>query len=208
MKQVYGYWIPESDNHFHRLITKRINAGGPAEYQDEIRNMSYQYVTDFSLCIDIGANVGMWSVPLSKKFKKVISFEPLASVYECLERNTKDLNVELHNIALGNVNSTVTINPGTENIGMNTVDKTSIGNGNVAIKTLDSLHLPKFGLVKLDCEQYELEILQGSVNTLLKYKPIIIVEQHPVAELCAVNFLRSLGAKELGNVRKDYILGW
>ena len=208
MKLVYGYHIPETDTHFYRLITKRIKAGGPAEYQDEVRNMSYQYVTDFSLCVDIGANVGMWSVPLSKKFKKVISFEPLNSVFECLKVNTNGLNVELHNIALGNVNSTVNIVPGVENIGMNTVDETTIGTGTTPIKTLDSLDLPKFGLMKVDCEGYELEILKGAINTILKYKPIIIIEQHPIVELCAANFLISLGAKKLGSVRKDYIIGW
>ena len=29
MKQVYNYWMPDSDNHFERLIAKRISKGGP-----------------------------------------------------------------------------------------------------------------------------------------------------------------------------------
>jgi hypothetical protein len=70
------------------------------------------------------------------------------------------------------------------------------------------LNLPKFGLLKIDCERYELEVLKGSIETILKYKPIIVVEQHPDTEYCAGTYLKSQGAKEITNVRKDYIFGW
>ena len=43
---------------------------------------------------------------------------------------------------------------------------------------------------------------------LLKYKPIVIVEQHADTEYCAGEYLKSHGAKELTNVRRDYIFGW
>ena len=51
MKQVYNYWMPDSDNHFHRMITKRIKNGGPPEYQDDVRDEAYKYVTDFDLAM-------------------------------------------------------------------------------------------------------------------------------------------------------------
>ena len=41
MKQVYNYWMPDTDNHFYRMITKRISQGGPAEYQDDVRDAAY-----------------------------------------------------------------------------------------------------------------------------------------------------------------------
>lgn len=208
MKKVYEYWMPDTDTHFERLITKRINQGGPAEYQDLIREEAYKHVTDFEICVDVGANVGLFAVPLSKKFKKIIAFEPVEQVYECLERNTQGLNVELHKCALGNINSTVDIEINNENTGMSFVKDNSLGNGNIKIKQMDNLNLPKFGLLKLDCERYELEILKGAINTILKYKPIIIVEQHPDTEFCAGVFLKSYGAKQLGRVKKDYIFGW
>ena len=49
MKQVYNYWMPDSDNHFERLITKRIRNGGPAQYQDDVRDVAYKYVTNFEI---------------------------------------------------------------------------------------------------------------------------------------------------------------
>ena len=81
MKQVYNYWMPDTDNHFYRMITKRISQGGPAEYQDDVRDEAYKYITDFDLAIDVGANVGFWAKPLTKKFKQVIAYEPIASSF-------------------------------------------------------------------------------------------------------------------------------
>ena len=108
MKQVYNYWLPDSDEHFEKMITKRISQGGPAQYQDDVRKEAYKYVNDFSIAVDVGANVGFWSVPLSDKFEKVIAFEPMAQVYECLVENTKNLsNIILNNFALGSENKNV-----------------------------------------------------------------------------------------------------
>ena len=90
MKQVYNYWMPDTDNHFYRMITKRISQGGPAEYQDDVRDEAYKYVEDFDLAIDVGANVGFWARPLSHVFKQVIAYEPMPQVLECLELNVKD----------------------------------------------------------------------------------------------------------------------
>jgi len=208
MKQVYNYWLPDSDNHFKRLIKKRISQGGPPEYQDLIREAAYNYITDFDLCIDVGANVGLFTVPLSKKFKKIIAFEPVDQVYECLKRNTHGLNVELRKYALGNANSTVDIEVVNDNTGQSYVKDETLGNGNIDLKRMDDLDLPKFGLLKLDCERYELEILKGGIETILKYKPIIIVEQHPDTEFCAGTFLKKHGAIELAKVKKDYVFGW
>ncbi len=208
MKQVYNYWMPDSDNHFERLIKKRISQGGPAEYQDRIREAAYKYITDFDLCIDVGANVGLFTLPLSTKFKKIIAFEPVDQVYECLEKNTQGLNVELRKYALGNANSTIDIEVVNDNTGQSFVKDETMGKGSIDIKRMDDLALPKFGLLKLDCERYELEILKGGIETILKYKPIIIVEQHPDTEFCAGTYLKGFGAVQLDRVKKDYVFGW
>jgi len=206
MKQVYNYWMPDTDNHFERLIAKRINNGGPAQYQDDVRDEAYKYVTDFNIAIDVGANVGLWAKPLTEKFKRVIAFEPLEQVYSCLETNVQDLNVEIHKHALGNVNDNVEMIYDSENTGGSFVSQ--VGTGDIIIKRMDDLNLPKFGLLKIDCERHELEVLKGSMDTILKYKPIIVCEQQADTDECAGLFLKSFGAREITNVRKDYIFGW
>ena len=206
MKLVYNYWMPKSDNHFERLIAKRIKKGGPPEYQDDVRDVAYRYVDDFSLAIDVGANVGLWAKPLTRKFDRVIAFEPLEQVYTCLERNVNGLPVDINRFALGSVNSTVEMVYDAENTGGSFVSE--VGTGSIQIKRLDDLNLPKFGLLKIDCERHELEVLKGAMNTILKYKPIIVCEQQADTNECAGMFLKSYGAYEITNVRKDYIFGW
>lgn len=207
MKKVYNYWMPNSDNHFERLINKRIKNGGPPEYQDDVREEAYKYVTDFNLCIDVGANVGLWAVPLTKKFNKVIAFEPMKEVYKCLELNAENLPIDINRYALGANHTTVDIIYNSENTGSSYVDKTTLGSGSIDVRRLDDMDIPKFGLIKLDCEGYEFEVIQGALKYILKYKPIMVVEQHAKNKL-AGQFLESKGAKLLSKVRKDYIFGW
>ena len=83
-----------------------------------------------------------------------------------------------------------------------------VGTGSIDIKRMDDLDLPKFGLLKIDCERHELEVLKGAMDTILKYKPIIVCEQQADTDECAGLFLKSFGAREITNVRKDYIFGW
>ena len=206
MKQVYNYWMPDTDNHFERLIAKRIKNGGPAQYQDDVRDVAYKYVTDFNIAIDVGANVGLWAKPLTEKFNHVIAFEPLEQVYSCLESNVQGLNVDIHKHALGNVNDNVEMVYDSENTGGSFVSE--VGTGDIIIKRMDDLNLPKFGLLKIDCERHELEVLKGAMDTLLKYKPIIVCEQQADTNECAGMYLKSFGAREITNVRKDYIFGW
>ena len=206
MKQVYNYWMPDTDNHFERLIAKRIKNGGPAQYQDDVRAEAYKYVTDFNIAVDVGANVGLWAKPLTEKFNRVIAFEPLEQVYSCLEKNIAGLNIEIHKHALGSVNDKVDMVFDAENTGGSYVSE--VGQGSIDIKRLDDLNLPKFGLLKIDCERHELEVLKGAIDTILKYKPIIVCEQQADTNECAGMYLKSFGAREITNVRKDYIFGW
>jgi|TARA_Y100000385_G_C12906317_1_gene556450 FkbM family methyltransferase len=206
MKKVFEYWMPDTDSHFERLIAKRVKKGGPPQYQDDTRAEAYKHVKDFDIAIDVGANVGLWAKHLVEKFNRVIAFEPLEQVYSCLELNCENLPVELNKHALGSTNDKVTMTYDSENTGGSFVKE--VGQGTIDIKTLDSLNLPKFGLLKIDCEGHELEVVKGGKDTILKYNPIIIVEQHPESKYQAADYLRELGAVSLGNVRKDYIFGW
>jgi FkbM family methyltransferase len=206
MKLVHNYWMPTSDDHFERLINKRIKKGGPPEYQDDVRDEAYKYVTDFNIAIDVGANVGLWAKPLSKKFNRVFAYEPLEQVYICLERNVNPSKVYINKFALGSTNNKVNMVYDHINTGGSYVSE--VGTGSIDIKRMDDLNLPKFGLLKIDCERHELEVLKGAIETILKYKPIIVCEQQADTDECAGLFLKSYGAREITNVRKDYIFGW
>jgi FkbM family methyltransferase len=206
MKKVFDYWFPDTDNHFERLIIKQVNNGRAAEYQDDVRNAAYKYVKNFDIAVDVGANVGLWAKPLANKFDHVIAFEPLDFVFNCLRKNVESLNVELHQFALGNFNDKIEMSIDINNTGNSFIS--NIGNGSFNMKRLDDLNLAKFDLLKIDCERHELEVLKGGIQTILKYKPIIVVEQHPDVDYSSGRFLVEHGAIELERVRKDYIFGW
>jgi FkbM family methyltransferase len=48
----------------------------------------------------------------------------------------------------------------------------------VPVRKLDSINLPKVGVIKIDTEGYEMPILQGAKETIVKYKPALIIEVH------------------------------
>lgn len=174
---------------------------------DSIRNGNYweqfmhKYFKAFSdkefICLDIGANIGTHSVILSEYFDTVYCFEPQKDVFEILKKNidiNNCSNVVLYNCGLGKdfknekmncFDITKPYNIGS--IGINQ-DNNREGCEEVKIITLDSLTFTKpIKLIKIDIEGYEYNAFIGGKNTIAKYKPIIIFEEHkkssPVFEL-------------------------
>ena len=69
-----------------------------------------QHVDKFNTFVDVGANVGLISVPLCSKFRKVISIECIPETYECLKYNLdKFPNARAYNFAASNTNSTIQV---------------------------------------------------------------------------------------------------
>ena len=79
---------------------------------------------------------------------------------------------------------------------------------------LDSLNLSKIDYIKIDCEGYENTILRGAKETILRDRPIMVVEHKKHKDVGhtdvdqALNTLISWGGKILTNVKNDYIVGW
>lgn len=207
MKKIYDYWIPDIEVHFPKVLKKNFKACGIAEYQFQIRNEAMKYIKNFDRCVDVGANLGLWSKPLCKLFNHVISFEPLDFAFECLEENTKGENITLNQFALGNTNDKIDMIVTDLNTGRSHVDVNSLGKGSIEIKKMDNLNLPYFSFIKLDCEGYEAEVLKGGMDTIKEYKPVIVTEDHnAVSE--TQDILVSLGLKKVYSFKKDHLYIW
>ena len=137
--------------------------------QQEQRTASLGYIKSFETAIDIGAHVGFWARELSEKFKKLIAFEPQPMFREAFVHNINMSNVTLYQYALSNENSNLT---------MNNMVVTDNQNGPVEARTLDSFDIQdKIDYIKLDIEGWERYALEGAKETLLKNRPIIVLEQ-------------------------------
>ncbi len=150
-----------------------------------------------SIILDVGANSGVYSIFYSRLVGdkgRIYAFEPDTSNYFLLQENLKlnnCNNVRAYNFALSNKESVVEMisyNPADLNLKLQgdsfkymkeVSDITEPLHRTKAYK-LDDLdeikNISKIDFIKIDVEGAELLVLQGSINTIKKHKPVIIFE--------------------------------
>lgn len=196
------------------MLTKSLKKTGKAVYQDTARLASIELCGQRGLALDIGANVGLWSQDLCKFFSKVIAFEPVADFRECLRLNVPSANLEIRECALGAQDTKIDMIITADNTGHSHVNTASLGQGSIDMYRLDSFDLPHIDYIKIDCEGYELPILQGAEQTIRRYRPIMVLEDKKHKDVGhnqyqgAVDLLMSWGARRVQQIRSDVILAW
>ena len=157
-------------------------------YKDPSQEALLNIVEEDYFVFDIGTNIGNTILELANKVKpggKVIGFEPDPETYGYCLKNielNKFENVQVHNIGLGDCNSSFFIenriesNSGGNRINENLTD----GIKQVKVKVLDDIfsefHIKKLNLMKIDVEGYEMKVLLGAKNIIQKYKPKLFIE--------------------------------
>ncbi len=144
--------------------------------------------------LDIGSNIGITTVLLSKKVPqgKVYSFEPVPPNYKTLTKIVnyfKCKNVQLFQMALGNEEGEVEmVMPEVENVKMQGLSHvvheslTEFNEGKIykaPLKKLDQLTDWKghrIEGIKIDVENFEYFVLQGGEAMLKKDRPIVYAE--------------------------------
>lgn len=144
----------------------------------------YSIYSDFipkegQVVVDIGAQYGDYAILCSKVYKaKVYTFEPLPENFKEITENIKlnglnERQIQAFNVALGNKDKTEILSYSGEMAN-------NFGEGNrieVEFRTLDSYKI-KPDLMKIDVEGFELDVLEGAIETIKKYHPKIIIETH------------------------------
>jgi FkbM family methyltransferase len=215
MREFMGWWFPDTESHFPKMLQKSIDKGGPAEYQYQVRDRSLAHAKQRRVAIDVGANVGLWSRGLCKNFATVLAFEPVDMFRECLVRNVVTKNIVVKDFALGNENTTATMIITEGNTGHTHIDPATIGNGNIEVRRLDDLDLDHVDYIKMDCEGFEYRVLQGAEQTIRRCRPVVVVEQKPhdaysseYGQYAAIELMKSWGMTRLDQVKDDWIMGW
>lgn len=216
------------------MITKKIRQNGGANttdvaYEKGARKRACEFVRSFDTFIDVGANVGIWALPLRSKFKNVIAFEPCSKNLECLYHNLhlKDGqidNVHVYETALGDKNETGLIRPGGKNCGNTQVVGESesqhvLGDGSqpvtgreVEMRTLDSYEFSNIDLLKIDTQGHEWCIINGALESIKRCRPVVVFESDGKSskgirrfgkgELDTMKLLKDIGMKDVTSLTK------
>jgi FkbM family methyltransferase len=210
-----GWWFPDAESHFPKMLKKSMDKGGPAEYQYQVRDRSLTYAKQRGVALDIGANVGLWSRGLCKNFRTVVAFEPVAMFRECLIRNVVADNLQVKDFALGDKRTQATMIITEGNTGHTHIDPDTLGTGDTEVYRLDDLELDEVDYIKMDCEGYEYRILQGAEQTIKQCRPVVVVEQKPhdaysdqYGQHAAIELMKSWGMVRLDQIKDDWIMGW
>ena len=136
--------------------------------------------------IDVGANLGAHTLALSVLSKGMVySYEPSNKIFAQLKENVRynnRKNVSVKNSAIGAYSGEIGFSDSSclKNIGLSHVDNSS--SDKVQITTIDEeMRETKssIGLIKIDTEGFELEVIKGAKETLKSNKPVIIFEYNP-----------------------------
>jgi FkbM family methyltransferase len=215
MHEHYGWYFPNFETHFPKMLKKSVDKGLPPEYQIAVRRRSIGLCAKRRTALDIGANVGLWSRDLVDNFAKVVAFEPVAIFRECLEKNVTGANFFISPLALGDHDTQATMIITEGNSGHSHLDPATLGTGDVQVVKLDNLNMEDVDYIKIDCEGYEYRVLQGAEQTVKRWRPIMVIEQKPhdayskdYGQFAAIALLESWGMIKLDQIRDDWIMGW
>ena len=214
MKQSHGFWFPDYDDHFPRMLEKSLRKDGVTRYQYRARDAAVAVCDQKRTCVDIGANVGLWACDLVKSFDHVIAFEPVTEFIECFKKNVQGSNYTMYQMALGRAESFIEMNIVQGNTGHTHIDQSSIGKGTIPLKTLDSFNLTNVDMIKIDVEGFEGEILAGAMKTIEQNKPVLVIEQqkheyqNDMNETPAIKILEDWGYQVVEQFNKDWVLKW
>lgn len=152
-------------------------------WENNLIKYTQKYLKDDSIILDIGANIGTWSIPLAIENRKIYSFEPFDSSFYALcgniFLNNKENHIYPRHCALTDdvSKNTTMMLPELVNIGgCKLIETTTQKKNRYSLQTLDSFHFDKIDLIKMDVEGHELNVLKGAINTINKCKPVIMFE--------------------------------
>ena len=130
------------------------------------------------ILVDVGAQFGDYAILCNKYYgAKVFAFEPLSNniriIKENLTLNSVMENFNFYPVALGRSNQKIQVAYNSDMMNANGVGKKQL----TEVRTLDSYKLNP-DILKIDVEGFEVDVLQGAVETINKTHPKIIIETH------------------------------
>lgn len=144
-------------------------------------------------CIDVGANIGLTSIFMTKCATnvEVIAFEPAPNCNAFLTQNVWANGagmIKVEPVALGATAGLVpfvqlpNFSAGNHVLGNKAEHPAAVRQKSIWVKTntldnyCESKKITKIDLIKIDVMGHELNVLAGAKNTLIKFKPVVVLE--------------------------------
>jgi len=172
------------------------------EYQQAELDMLLQLIDSSTVVYDIGSNVGYHTTAFASRAKTVYCFEANPEHFKVLRTNINNRkNCLMFNMAVSSTDGDILVEH---------FDASQVGNyGGVRVgaetgtrvpkRSIDTMHIQPPGLMKIDVEGHELDVLRGAYHTIKKHQPVIYFEAQETADLPEIYLmLTGLG----------YKLGW
>lgn len=176
----FGPWYISSDtaiNYDHTWIP--ITADWVGAFNQIINDL----VPKKSVVVQAGGWQGVYPFLLSNMFSAVYTFEPDPKNFHFLVKNCQKENIFKFNAALSDKPGVVqfdrTPSSGQHRIhhGGPLYDIPVLSSIGVPALSVDSLNLPDLSFLMVDVENYENQVIDGALGTILKYSPVICIEK-------------------------------
>jgi FkbM family methyltransferase len=164
------------DNKWLWPISDENSWEGQNTYTDLYKHI-LPYVSDQNIMIQAGGNCGFILSTFVPHFKHVYTFEPDPVNFYCLTHNVPDDHVYKMQACLGDKHETVSVQQLIRPDRLHDTGGVHVsGTGYTPTIIIDNLNLPGCDLIQLDIEGYELNALNGAIETIKKYKPVLCIE--------------------------------
>ena len=202
-----GFWVPDG-SYGTRFFDTLTDDGLPAAGFDRVQACIEACGKRRKIAVDGGAYVGVWSLHLAKRFRRVFAYEPASDNFECLQRNTAALRkrVQLREAALSSTTGWMEWEQRSKPYAGRV--RAATGNHGFLGRKLDDENLPRLDLLKLDVEGHEYDALLGARETIIRCKPVVLIEEKLDRERRATQLLIELGMRVSWRKRYDYLFTW
>lgn len=141
--------------------------------------------------LDVGANIGYYSLYFVPRASAVYSFEPDPRARRSLERNAKDTKIEVIPCAVGSSEGRAcfVLEQSAEISHLATCDEKNSNQVEVEVITIDAFVAARnlqVQAIKVDAEGHDIEVLHGAFTTLLEQKPVVLIEAESSLELFSI----------------------
>ena len=227
--EAFDQWLlPEGETHLQGWMT--------TQQQRRLGRLGYQlhkYEAALALlpperrrhAVDVGAHVGLWSYYMAHDFQQLTAFEPKLQHLLLWHLNLASERLQpgptatavAHGVALGRTTGLVGLCTGPASSGDTRVVPIDLAPHPtpVMLKRLDDYRLTDVDLLKIDCEGYELFVVEGGEETIRRCKPVVVVEQkrgHGVQyderDDAAQTLLARWGARTVTVLSGDVVMSW